>query len=76
MGGFPSPIRLCSLPSPSTRKPLELAKELLAKIPNIVAEGESGNAKAAGALIGEAKKMNPKIDPGEFRELCLKLIEE
>ena len=52
-----------------------LARELLAQNPKIVADVENGNAKALGALVGQAKKHNPNINPATFRELCLKLIQ-
>ena len=31
-------------------------------------------AVAIGAVIGEAKKINPNIDPTRVREICLELI--
>ena len=31
--------------------------------------------QAIGALIGQAKKVNPNVDPNRFREICLQLIE-
>ncbi|MEM9185272.1 MAG: Asp-tRNA(Asn)/Glu-tRNA(Gln) amidotransferase subunit GatB [Planctomycetota bacterium] len=50
-----------------------LAKELLAANPKIVADLRAGKQQAAGALIGQAKKKNPNIDPARFRQLCLEL---
>jgi aspartyl-tRNA(Asn)/glutamyl-tRNA(Gln) amidotransferase subunit B len=29
-----------------------------------------------GALIGQAKKRNPNVDPGRVKEICLGLIEK
>ena len=51
-----------------------LCKELLDANPKIVADVQSGNQKAIGALIGQAKKKNPNVNPGRRRELCLELI--
>lgn len=52
-----------------------LAKELLASNPKVVADLKQGNAKAAGSLIGQAKKKNPNVNPNRFREICLELIQ-
>lgn len=53
-----------------------LCRELLAENPRIVAEVKEGKTKAAGALIGMAKKKNPNVDPRRVRELCMKMIQE
>ncbi|MFC1759451.1 Asp-tRNA(Asn)/Glu-tRNA(Gln) amidotransferase subunit GatB [Planctomycetota bacterium] len=53
-----------------------LAKELLAANQNIVADVKAGKQQAVGALIGQAKKKNPNVNPGKFRETCLRLIAE
>jgi aspartyl-tRNA(Asn)/glutamyl-tRNA(Gln) amidotransferase subunit B len=53
-----------------------LCRELLAANPNILADLKAGKAKAAGALVGQAKKRNPNADPNRVREICLKLAEE
>jgi aspartyl-tRNA(Asn)/glutamyl-tRNA(Gln) amidotransferase subunit B len=50
-----------------------LCRELLAKNPKIVADIKEGRTKAAGALIGQAKKVNPNVNPGRLLELCLEL---
>ena len=51
-----------------------LCQELLAANPKIVADVQSGKMQAVGALIGQAKKKNPNVNPGEIRKLCLELI--
>lgn len=51
-----------------------LAEELLAANARIVADVQGGKQQAVGALIGQAKKKNPNVDPGTFRQLCLDLI--
>ena len=53
----------------------ELCKELLAANPRVVQDVKEGKQKAIGALIGQAKKKNPNANPGQIRELCLKLID-
>jgi len=53
-----------------------LCRELLAENPKIVADVKQGKMKAAGALIGMAKKKNPNVNPGRVRELCLELIDK
>jgi aspartyl-tRNA(Asn)/glutamyl-tRNA(Gln) amidotransferase subunit B len=52
-----------------------LCRELLAANPGIVADVKAGKTKAAGALIGQAKKKNPNVHPGRVREICLELIQ-
>ncbi|MEZ6073407.1 MAG: hypothetical protein R3C10_24820 [Pirellulales bacterium] len=50
-------------------------RELIAANPAIVADVQAGKAKAAGALIGQARQKNPNVNPGEVRRICLELIE-
>ncbi|MCA9101588.1 MAG: Asp-tRNA(Asn)/Glu-tRNA(Gln) amidotransferase subunit GatB [Planctomycetales bacterium] len=52
-----------------------LCRELIAANPAIVADVQAGKAKAAGALIGQARQKNPNVNPGEVRRICLELIE-
>ncbi len=52
-----------------------LCQALLEENPKIVQQVKEGKVKAAGALIGQAKKRNPNVNPGRVRELCLELIE-
>ena len=52
-----------------------LCQSLLDANPKIVADVQSGKLQAVGALIGQAKKSNPNIDPGRVREICLQLVE-
>ncbi len=52
---------------------VELCRELLAKNPKVVADMQAGKVQAVSSLIGQAKKFNPNIDPGRFREICLEL---
>ncbi len=53
----------------------ELCRELLAANPKIVAEVKEGKLKGAGALIGQAKKKNPNVNPNRVRDRCLELIQ-
>jgi aspartyl-tRNA(Asn)/glutamyl-tRNA(Gln) amidotransferase subunit B len=55
---------------------IELCRELLAANPKVVADVKSGNEKALGSLVGQAKKRNPNVHPGQFREIAIKLIQE
>jgi aspartyl-tRNA(Asn)/glutamyl-tRNA(Gln) amidotransferase subunit B len=54
----------------------ELCRELVEANPKVVAQVKQGKLKAVGALIGQAKKRNPNVNPGRFREICLELIEK
>jgi aspartyl-tRNA(Asn)/glutamyl-tRNA(Gln) amidotransferase subunit B len=51
-----------------------LCRELLAANPKIVQDVRTGNAKALGALVGQAKKKNANANPQTVRELCERLI--
>ena len=53
----------------------DLCKELLAANPHVIDDVKGGKVKAIGALIGQAKKKNPNVNPNQFREVCLKIIE-
>ncbi|REK30194.1 MAG: Asp-tRNA(Asn)/Glu-tRNA(Gln) amidotransferase subunit GatB [Planctomycetota bacterium] len=55
---------------------VELCQSLIAANPKIVADIQAGNLKAAGALIGQAKKQNPNVNPSRVRELCIELSSE
>ncbi|MGI9457735.1 MAG: Asp-tRNA(Asn)/Glu-tRNA(Gln) amidotransferase subunit GatB, partial [Aeoliella sp.] len=53
---------------------VELCRELLEANPRIVADLKAGKQQAIGAIIGQAKKKNPNVDPGRIREISLELI--
>ena len=53
-----------------------LCQELIAANPRIVAEVKQGKLKGAGALIGQAKKKNPNVNPTQVHDRCLELIRE
>jgi aspartyl-tRNA(Asn)/glutamyl-tRNA(Gln) amidotransferase subunit B len=52
---------------------VDLCRELLAANPQIVADIKEGKKKAAGALVGQAKKHNPNVNPARVMELCVEL---
>jgi aspartyl-tRNA(Asn)/glutamyl-tRNA(Gln) amidotransferase subunit B len=51
-----------------------LCQKLLAANPKTIADVRAGKTQAIGALIGQAKKLNPNVDPARMREICLELI--
>lgn len=51
-----------------------LCQKLLAANPKTITDIGAGKMQAIGALIGQAKKLNPNVDPGRVREICLQLI--
>lgn len=55
---------------------MELCKQLLAANPKTVADVKAGKQQAVGALIGQAKKLNPNVNPSDVRRLCLDLIRD
>ena len=82
-------FRICSRPVRMTSKPqssrsasqavdesdlVALCEKLLAANPKTVADVKNGKASGGRALIGQAKKKNPNIDPNRVREICLEII--
>ncbi len=55
---------------------VSLCEELIGANPKIVADIKSGKQQAAGNLIGQAKKKNPNVNPGRFRQLVLELVDK
>jgi len=55
---------------------IELCEKLLAANPKTIADVRAGKTQAIGALIGQAKKQNPNIDPARVREISLQLIDK
>lgn len=51
-----------------------LCRELIQANPKIVADVKEGKTKAAGALLGQARKRNPNANMNRVREICLELI--
>jgi aspartyl-tRNA(Asn)/glutamyl-tRNA(Gln) amidotransferase subunit B len=51
-----------------------LCRELLDANPQVVADVKGGKEKALGALIGQARKKNPNVNPNDVRAKCLELI--
>ncbi len=51
-----------------------MCQELLDANPKIVDDVRGGKQQAVGALIGQAKKKNPNVDPGQVRKICLELV--
>jgi aspartyl-tRNA(Asn)/glutamyl-tRNA(Gln) amidotransferase subunit B len=52
-----------------------LCQQLLRDNPKIVADVQNGKQRALGALIGQAKKRNPNVNPNDIRKTCLDLIQ-
>ncbi|MDG2382953.1 MAG: Asp-tRNA(Asn)/Glu-tRNA(Gln) amidotransferase subunit GatB [Pirellulaceae bacterium] len=55
---------------------VDLCRSLLEANPKVVSDVQDGKMQAVGALIGQAKKKNPNVNPGQVREICLQLIQE
>jgi aspartyl-tRNA(Asn)/glutamyl-tRNA(Gln) amidotransferase subunit B len=54
---------------------IALCQKLLAANPKTITDVQAGKTQAVGALIGQAKKLNPNVDPTRVREICLQLIQ-
>ncbi|HEY1066721.1 MAG TPA: Asp-tRNA(Asn)/Glu-tRNA(Gln) amidotransferase subunit GatB, partial [Pirellulales bacterium] len=53
---------------------IELCRQIVEANPKMAAEIKGGKLQAAGALVGQAKKKNPNVNPGRVREIILELI--
>jgi len=51
-----------------------LCDELLQANPKVIADVKNGKLQAAGALVGQAKKRNPNVNPGRVREIIAELV--
>ena len=54
----------------------QLCRELIESNPRIVVDVQGGKKQAIGALIGQAKRRNPNVNPNDVRTMCLALIEK
>ena len=52
---------------------IALVESLLAANPKTVADIRAGKLQAAGALLGQAKRQKPNVDPNRIRELAIEL---
>src|SRR5690606_24552388 len=52
-----------------------LCRELLSANPKLVDDIKAGKLPAAGALVGQAKRRNPNVDPGRVREIAIELAQ-
>ncbi len=53
-----------------------LCRSLLQANPRIVDDIRAGKQQAVGALVGQAKKQDPNVNPAQVRQICLQLIEQ
>ena len=53
-----------------------LCRELLLENPQVVDDLKEGKQKAVGALIGQAKRKNPNVQPSQVKEICLRMVQE
>lgn len=53
----------------------KLCRELVEANPRIAADVRAGKRQAVGALVGQAKKRNPNVNPAEVQRICLELID-
>lgn len=51
-----------------------IAAQLIAENPSVIEQIRAGNAKAIGALIGQAKKLNPNANPGLVKDAILRML--
>ena len=53
---------------------VQLCQQLIENNPKIIDDVKSGNLKAIGNLIGQARKINPNANPGVVRQLLLEQL--
>ncbi len=51
-----------------------LCQQLINENPQVIEQIKGGNAKAVGALIGKARKLNPNASPGLVKNTILKMV--
>ena len=56
------------------RELVTLCEKLIAENQEVIEQIQSGNAKAIGMLIGQARKLNPNANPGLIKEMLSKMI--
>jgi aspartyl-tRNA(Asn)/glutamyl-tRNA(Gln) amidotransferase subunit B len=76
-GGFDAAtaMRTIGIAAVDESELIMLCEKLLAANPKTISDVKSGKVQAIGGLIGQAKKLNPNIDPNRVREICLQLIQ-
>lgn len=52
-----------------------LCEKLVAENPKLVSDVRAGKLQAAGAFVGQAKRINANVDPARIREICLEIIQ-
>jgi len=52
-----------------------LCQRLVENNPKVVADVQSGDERAVGELIGQARNENSNVDRGQVRQICLSLID-
>ena len=72
--GYESAIKELGIESVDDAAIVELCSQLIRDNQKIVEDVASGNVKAIGALIGQARKINPNANPGVVRKKLLELI--
>ena len=68
-------IAACGIEQVDESELIELVRTLLLANPKVVADVQKGNMQATGALVGQAKKKNPNVNPGRVREITIALIQ-
>jgi len=71
----PAALELLGIAAVDESELIALCQKLLEANPKTITDVRSGKVHAVGALIGQAKKQNPNVDPTRLREICLQLIE-
>jgi aspartyl-tRNA(Asn)/glutamyl-tRNA(Gln) amidotransferase subunit B len=52
----------------------DLCRQILNANPQVLEDFKAGKVQAIGALIGQARKINPNANPQSVRESLLKLL--
>jgi aspartyl-tRNA(Asn)/glutamyl-tRNA(Gln) amidotransferase subunit B len=69
-----SAIEKLGIVSVSSDELRQLAEKLIAENESIAKQIQDGNEKAVGALIGQARKSNPNVNPGVIKQQILEIL--
>lgn len=53
-----------------------LCQQLLEANPKVIADVRAGRRQALGAVVGQAKKKNPNVNPADVQSICIEIIDQ
>jgi aspartyl-tRNA(Asn)/glutamyl-tRNA(Gln) amidotransferase subunit B len=71
---YPAALRELGIASVDESELIAICEALVAANPQVAEDVRNGKQQAIGALVGQAKKKNPNVNPARVRELLLRII--